>query len=270
MPYVTGRVVHDADAHIMETPTWLRDHADPGIRDRIEPAAVPRRQRAASRPATSRSSSATSTPPSTGSPPSTGRTSTPRRRKPRSWRGRTSPPPVRSSPEDRGRALDLLGFSSQLRLQHVPQPAAARLGARRRRRARHRRRPGPQPRHGRVLRRRPAAAAHLLRAALRPRAGHRRSPTRPSTWAPPPCWWRRAARRTTPPATVALDGVWARAQEAGIPVVFHVGGTGDLVEPGYLEQRPPRSRPTSTAARRTSGRSTTWASPTRRCRPSRR
>ena len=23
------RVVHDADAHIMEPPTWLRDHADP-------------------------------------------------------------------------------------------------------------------------------------------------------------------------------------------------------------------------------------------------
>ncbi|MEJ7800190.1 MAG: amidohydrolase family protein, partial [Ilumatobacter sp.] len=28
--------VHDADAHIMEPPTWLRDHADPDIRERIE------------------------------------------------------------------------------------------------------------------------------------------------------------------------------------------------------------------------------------------
>src|SRR6201995_1975148 len=37
MPYVTGRLVHDADAHIMETPTWLADHADPGIRERIKP-----------------------------------------------------------------------------------------------------------------------------------------------------------------------------------------------------------------------------------------
>jgi uncharacterized protein len=37
MTYVSGRVVHDADAHIMETPTWLRDHADPDIRDRIAP-----------------------------------------------------------------------------------------------------------------------------------------------------------------------------------------------------------------------------------------
>src|SRR3954470_19231051 len=37
MPYIEGRVVHDADAHIMETPNWLRDHADPAVRDRIEP-----------------------------------------------------------------------------------------------------------------------------------------------------------------------------------------------------------------------------------------
>src|SRR3954463_10621094 len=37
MPYIEGRVVHDADAHIMETPSWLRDHADPAFRDRIEP-----------------------------------------------------------------------------------------------------------------------------------------------------------------------------------------------------------------------------------------
>jgi predicted TIM-barrel fold metal-dependent hydrolase len=36
------------------------------------------------------------------------------------------------------------------------------------------------------------------------------------------------------PSHVALDVLWARAQESGIPVVFHVGGTGDLVEPGYF------------------------------------
>ena len=37
----TGLVVHDADAHIMEPPSWLRDHADPAIRDRIEPLRYP-------------------------------------------------------------------------------------------------------------------------------------------------------------------------------------------------------------------------------------
>ena len=36
MPYnSTGLVLHDADAHIMETPNWLRDHADASVRDRI-------------------------------------------------------------------------------------------------------------------------------------------------------------------------------------------------------------------------------------------
>src|SRR5688572_20303465 len=40
MPYNSlGRVVHDADAHIMELPNWLRDHADPDIRERIKPLA---------------------------------------------------------------------------------------------------------------------------------------------------------------------------------------------------------------------------------------
>jgi len=41
MTYSSGRIVHDADAHIMEPPTWLRDHADPEVRDRIEPLTYP-------------------------------------------------------------------------------------------------------------------------------------------------------------------------------------------------------------------------------------
>ena len=35
MAYSQGRIVHDADAHIMETPTWLRDHAEAAYRDRL-------------------------------------------------------------------------------------------------------------------------------------------------------------------------------------------------------------------------------------------
>ncbi len=36
------------------------------------------------------------------------------------------------------------------------------------------------------------------------------------------------------PSHIGLDGVWARAQEARIPVVFHVGGTGDLIDTSYF------------------------------------
>jgi predicted TIM-barrel fold metal-dependent hydrolase len=40
--------------------------------------------------------------------------------------------------------------------------------------------------------------------------------------------------RTHSPSHIGLDPVWARAQEAGVPVVFHVGGTGDLLEHEYF------------------------------------
>ena len=36
------------------------------------------------------------------------------------------------------------------------------------------------------------------------------------------------------PSHVALDAVWAQAQEAGIPVLFHVGGE-EKVNPVYKE-----------------------------------
>ncbi|MDA3039579.1 MAG: amidohydrolase family protein, partial [Actinomycetota bacterium] len=35
MPYVENLTVHDADAHIMETPDWLDRYLDPGIGDRL-------------------------------------------------------------------------------------------------------------------------------------------------------------------------------------------------------------------------------------------
>jgi predicted TIM-barrel fold metal-dependent hydrolase len=44
------------------------------------------------------------------------------------------------------------------------------------------------------------------------------------------------------PSHVALDPVWARAEEAGIPVVFHVGGTGDLIAAGYFRNGLPVPR----------------------------
>ena len=40
MPYAEGRIYNDADSHIMETFDWLVSYADPDMRDRIKPMSV--------------------------------------------------------------------------------------------------------------------------------------------------------------------------------------------------------------------------------------
>src|SRR5688500_7990744 len=37
MAYAAGRIIHDADSHVMETPDWLFAYADPDVRARMEP-----------------------------------------------------------------------------------------------------------------------------------------------------------------------------------------------------------------------------------------
>ena len=40
MPYAEGRIFNDADSHIMETRDWLISHADPDIRAKLHPLAI--------------------------------------------------------------------------------------------------------------------------------------------------------------------------------------------------------------------------------------
>ncbi len=40
MPYAEGRIFNDADSHIMETRDWLISHADPDIRTKLHPLAI--------------------------------------------------------------------------------------------------------------------------------------------------------------------------------------------------------------------------------------
>lgn len=45
MPYASGRVIHDADAHIMELPGFLADHLEAKYRDRVgDDVLFPRRE----------------------------------------------------------------------------------------------------------------------------------------------------------------------------------------------------------------------------------
>src|SRR5690349_10725044 len=40
MPYAEGRTYHDADSHVMETPEWLMPYADAALRKRLRPLAL--------------------------------------------------------------------------------------------------------------------------------------------------------------------------------------------------------------------------------------
>ena len=40
MPYAEAGTIHDADAHIVETPDWLFEYADPDVRPRLKPLYV--------------------------------------------------------------------------------------------------------------------------------------------------------------------------------------------------------------------------------------
>src|SRR5262249_54613174 len=37
MPYAEGRIIHDADSHVVETPDWLVPWADPAVREHMHP-----------------------------------------------------------------------------------------------------------------------------------------------------------------------------------------------------------------------------------------
>ena len=264
MPYSSGRVVHDADAHIMETPTLAARPRRPGRPRPHRAAALPRRQRAAP---DRRPRGAAARP---RRPPSTGCAERHRRDEYRAVEAEEIM--LRKNfaatgsflAEDRPPGPRPARLLEPARVQHVPQPAAARLGARRRPRPRLRRRPRPQP-----------------------RAWSSSARSTPGCCRPATCRWSTSTGAAAMADEAIDDGRGRAARRVGLPA-------GPLAEPprprpgvgpgaggrhpgrvprrrhrrphrpGLLPQRPARSRPTSTAARRTSARSTTWASPARR------
>ena len=239
MPYSEGRVVHDADAHIMETPTWLRDHAEASVPRPPAGAHATRAATSCARRAAPRSSSATW------------------------WR----------------RSTDCAGehASAEYRADEAGGDHGAQELRRHRRRSSPRTGPGPSTcsgsaassifntfHNGRLHDLEHGDDLDLAYAAAR---AHNRGMLEFCSVDPrllPSCYVPLAdpERAVAAAAEDAIDqgaaallvasgcpprfspshrdlfGVWAQAEEAGIPVVFHVGGTGDLIDPQLLRQRP--------------------------------
>ena len=232
MPYSSGRVVHDADAHIMETPAWLRDHADPGVRDRIPVLSYPGGNELRQ----------------TGDPAEQQRDLiaafdrlTERHGSDEYRLAEDAEIMTRKNfaatgafiADDRPRALDLLGFSSQLvfntfhnrRLHDWEHSDDLDLAY------------GAARAHNRGMAEFCSIDRRLLATAYVPLVDFDRAAAMADeaiALGASALLVASGCPKGHSPSHVGLDGVWARAQEAGVPIVFHVGGTGDLIESDYF------------------------------------
>jgi predicted TIM-barrel fold metal-dependent hydrolase len=220
MPYAEGRIYHDADSHVMETPGWVVPYADPDVRERLAPIHV-----------------------ATVQPGEETFIDT--------WARRHADPAERPifeteimqrknwsalgsfKREDRPRALDLLGFSSQLvfntfmnkqfvDLEHGDDPSLAYGVARA---------------HNRAIVDFCSVDRRLLPVGYVPLAdfaGARATAEECVRTGIKALMVPSACPKGHSPSHTELFPVWAVAQEAGLPVVFHVGGGGRLLDPSYF------------------------------------
>jgi uncharacterized protein len=221
MSYAEGRTVHDADSHVMETPDWLFSHADPEIRGRLEPLYV-----------------------STVKPGEEQAIEAIRRRRldpadrleaeeelliRKNWSAMGS-----FIKEDRPRALDLLGFSSQLvfntflskhfvTFEHEKDPDFVYGVARA---------------HNRAIVDFCSGDRRLLPVGFVPLSDFQRARAMVLEAIEMGCKALLVSSACPPrhsPSHVGLFPVWQVAQEAGLPIVFHVGGGGQLLDPYYFD-----------------------------------
>jgi len=226
MPYIEGRVVHDADAHIMEEPTWLGEHADPDVRERL----LPRTDGLGLAPGEADMIE--------------------------HYRQRHADPEFRARDaeeimarknfkatgsfiaEDRPLALDLLGVASQLvfntfnngRLVFLERGEDLDLAY------------GAARAHNRAMVEFCSVDDRLLPTCYVPLADFERSAamaTEAIEMGAAALLVPTACPRGHSPSHVGLDPVWRQAEEAGLPIVFHVGGGGQLIDPMFFENGGP-------------------------------
>lgn len=221
MPYITDRIVHDADAHIMETADWLAGFAPDEIRRHLL--------------GFDGSPSVASTAAELENILSKQHDAAYRARDEeqimlrKNWAATGA-----LFKQDRPRALDLIGVSSQLVFNTFMNGHLATLE-----------RSsndldliyGVAQTHNRAMQDFCSIDKRLLSTAYVPLADFDRSGKIAaeaisqgfdSLLIPSQC------PRTHSPSHTGLFPIWRMAEEAGIPVVFHVGGGGQLLDPNYF------------------------------------
>ena len=219
MPYVEGRTIHDADSHVFEPPGFLDEYLDPEVLERARPLMTPNGERAQQ---------------FTEQLTAHQRDPEFRRRDAEEIMLRKGfEAPGSFIKEDRPAALDLLGFASQLVF------TTAYLGSllRADRSGDNELAYGFARAHNRAMIDFCSVDARLLPVAYVPLADIDTANTFTAetlaagaaalmiaSWCP----------KTHSPSHVGLDPVWAQAADAGVPVVFHVGG-GSIMDATYKE-----------------------------------
>ena len=219
MPYASGRVIHDADAHIMETPGFLTEHLEAKYRPLVSDAMLfPRRAGFHSHRTEAHAAGATGG-------PSFDETQI---MLAKNWDALGS-----YEKRDRPRSIDLLGFASQLMfttallnvstvLESKGDAALAYAVAR------------AHTRHmvdfcsvdQRLL---PTGYVPLIDFDLSAQAARQAIELGAKALLIPS-----RCPDGHSPSHIRFDRLWATAQEAGLPVVFHVGGGGKLLEEAYF------------------------------------
>ena len=221
MPYASGRVIHDADAHIMELPGFLEAHLEAKFRDRVSDEVLfPRREGFHSHLGDRHRHGG-------GAPAASFDDANIMLAK--NWDALGS-----YAPQDRPRSIDLLGFASQLMFTTALLNYSTVLEA------------------GRDL----DLAYAVGRAHTRHMVSFCSVDRRllPTGYVPMLDFERtaRAAREAIEmgakallipsrcpdghsPSHIGFDPLWAAAEEAGLPIVLHVGGGGKLLEDAYFE-----------------------------------
>jgi predicted TIM-barrel fold metal-dependent hydrolase len=230
MSYIDDRLVHDADAHIMETPDWLRDYADPSIRDRVARPGYVNELRQTGDNDGQRADLARSFQRIADTHASADYQANEAAEIMNRKNFAATGSFVAS---DRPRAIDHLGVASQLlfntfhnsRLYRWERSGDLELAY------------GTARAHNRGMLEFCSVDPRLLATCYVPLADFdltKALAAEALAQGAAALLVASGCPANHSPSHSGLDPLWAMAQEARIPIVFHVGGTGDLIDPAYF------------------------------------